>query len=138
MTLTPDDGVRLTRYYDLLDRYQNLDTDRMMSLLAVRLLCLKHGYAGVVEAVRSLGEDKVVLAAKEQLKEMAQTWMRMMDVNPPPAEIFNEVRDNVDTVRKAYFDVNVSARLYKQLIRMRIREDWLKQRDRVASSKLQQ
>lgn len=135
MPLAPEDISQLARYYELLERYQALETDQMMPLLAVRLLCIKHGYGGVMEAVRTLGEDAVVLAARAQLQGMVKMWSRMVEVSPPPPEIAEGVMENIETVKTAAADPTVTDRLYKQLGRMRIREDWLSQRDRVPTSK---
>lgn len=135
LVLDPADREQLSNYYELLERYQNLDTDRMMSLLAIRLLCIKHSYGGVMEAMRTLGEDAVVLASRAQLINMVKMWERMIKTSPPPPEIIQGVLENVETVRAAYADPAVTARLYKQLTRMRIREDWLSQRDKVAPSR---
>jgi len=135
MILEPADREQLSHYYELLERYQNLDTDRIMPLLAIRLLCIKHGYGGVMKAMRALGEDAIVLASRSQLIGMVKMWERMIKTAPPPPEIIEGVLENVATVKAAYLDPAVTTRLYKQLGRMRIREDWLSQRDKVAPSK---
>ncbi len=129
------DRRALTRYYELLDRYQNLEPKIMMSLLAIRLLCMKHGYGTVVGAMRSQGEDLVVMSAQAQLRDMVTIWRRMVHSVPPPPQIHQGVMENIAMVRKASDDPDVRARLYKQLLRRRIREDWLSQRDRVPKSR---
>lgn len=135
LTLSPADQEQLSNYYTLLERYQALETDHMMPLLAVRLLCIKHSYGGVMQGMRTLGEDAVVAAARAQLQSMVKMWTRMVETNPPPPEIVEGVMENIATVKAATTDPDVTKRLYKQLTRMRIREDWLKQRDRAAPSK---
>lgn len=130
------DRKALTQCYELLARYQNLEPNKMMPLIAIRLLCLKHGYSSVVGAMRTQGEDLVVMAAQAQLRDMVTRFRRMVHANPPPPEVYQGLMDNIEMIRKAHKDSKVSARLYKQLLRMRIREDWLTQRDRLTKSKV--
>lgn len=126
MSIDPEEQAKLTVIYDLLDRYQQLDKDKMLPLLAIRMLCIKHGYGGVMRTVQDIGIDTVVLAAKGQLMGIVKLWTKMVENNPPPEEIRDGVMENIDTVRRASTDVNVTARLYAQLTRMQLREDWLK------------
>ncbi len=124
--IEPHEQAQLTAIYDLLERYQHIETEKLMALLAIRILALKHGYGPLVATLRDLGVDAVVLAAKYQLKAIVTLWEKMVSINPPPEAIQDAVLANIDTVRRAFNNVNVTARLYKQLTRMAIREDWRK------------
>lgn len=124
--IDPTEQARLTVIYDLLDRYQQLPKDKMLPLLAVRLLCIQYGYGVVLQATHQLGVDSMVLEAKNQLLGISLLWRKMVETNPPPDEIRDGVLDNIDTMRRAVADANVAAHLYKQITRMALREQWLK------------
>lgn len=128
--LTPQERGRLELWFELLQRYQHLDEKKMLPVLAVRLICVRHGYDAVIARMKSHGEDVVVQAAMDSLHEMAKMWFHMVQRAPPPAEHLADMMEGIRVVQVGSRSAAISGRVFKMLSRILIREAVLKQRPR--------
>ena len=118
-------------YFELLQRYQNLPVGKMLPWVAVRCLCLRKGYDKVMDACRRYPEQTVASFARDELRETARLWARMVRDDPPPQHAFADVMAGIQTMWDGARDATVYQRINEILIRCHIREDWMRQKSRV-------
>lgn len=125
--MNTSDRERMELWFELLARYQHMEPKKMLPLVAVRLLCTKHGLDGVLAALKRDGEDYVTKFAQQQLSDMAHLWVRTIRANPPPQNLHAAVMAGAHQTYDASKDSGCAERIFKQLSRLRIREDALRQ-----------
>jgi len=135
--LTQDEQRRVSLYFELLQRYQNLETGKMLPLVAVRVLFTRRGYNSAVGALERWGEEAVTNFARNELAEMARLWAYMVHNDPPPDAAREQIWHSVTMTRDAAQDPKVNRRIHEFLVRIRIRELWMRSRDNVKPSKVQ-
>lgn len=136
-SLTKDELSRVALYFELLQRYQHLEAEKMLPLVAVRTLFVRRGYDSVMGAMARWGEDVMVNYAREELVEMARLWAFMAHQDPPPEDKREGVMNSIRITRDAALDGETAKRIFAFLARCNLREAWMRQRDKEPARKVQ-
>lgn len=126
--LNRDELGRVGLYFELLQRYQNLPAPKMLPLLAVRTLCIRRGYDGVMGIIGRWGADVAVNYARDELRDMARLWAYMITQDPPPDDKREGVLNSIKLTRDAGNNADVIRNMYQILGRCHIREVHLRQK----------
>lgn len=130
--LTPQEQKLVTIYFELLQRYSQMEADKMLPLVAVRVLFLRRGYDGVLDLMNRANVDLVAKMARDQFTEMGRIWSYMIHNDPPPPPVLEDIRRSIKMTLEAVVDKEIGRRIYAFLSRVEQREVMLRQRDRVA------
>lgn len=129
-TLSKEKREQVELYAELLQRYRNLDAQKMLPFLAIRLLCLRFGLEVVIQSLRTNGEDIVTSAALAQLSKMADTWRWLLTLTSPPSNVIEQMRGNVGMLKSGANSKQVGERIFQALIRLRMQDDYIRQKAR--------
>lgn len=135
--LNRDELKRVTLYFELLQRYQNLEAIKMLPLVAVRTICIRRGYGNFMAGIERYGEDMALSFCRDELREMARLWAYMVHEDPPPTDMREGVINSIKMTRDAANNVEVMKRTYALIARCAIRERWLRERKKSGTPKPQ-
>ena len=134
-SITPDEQKRLSLYFDLLERYQNLDTNKMLPLIGVRMMFMRRGYDKVMGGIDRWGVDVVLSYACDELVQTAELGTSMVQRDPPPDDQREEVLRGINMTHDAASDAGTRKRIYEVLSRCHLREIWMRQKKNSAHKK---
>ena len=116
----------LAVYHELLNRYTALPPEKSLPWIAIRLLCLRYGYQQVMRAMKQHGEEQMAEKGRLELNDMAQAYLRMTQINPPPEELATGLYECIAVIHRVSREPECADNIRNRLMRMRIREDGIK------------
>jgi hypothetical protein len=127
--LDSDTLEKIQTQMEVAGRYYNIrPLEQQLTLTAIRLFLHRFGYDQVVTNIKAHGADRMATAAQNELKEMAATWRRALEVEPPPPDKEPHILKDVEIVEAAASSKDINERIYKIIARLGIREDMIQNR----------